>query len=303
MRSCTLLLCLTTTACATTGSAWMREGLGPGTNTGEWDENELPRALGSDAATHTRSSARDSRVIGGTPIERGGSDRGGVSEPTWNGDAPTHIAASGKPRATRRAPATGAFEGKVLGTFRNTYYDFPSEQEFSGDSVTLFNAQCKPITQVARGFFEAVCVQGSGLLANGSPISFHRRDCECAELCPRTQQRICFDALDIAKFPWGRGASGSAITPLLTVAVDSNVIPLGTPLYIPEFDGIPRDASRSSLHDGCFVAQDRGLRVQGQHVDVFTGQPSVTQLWNGMVPSNQGVTIVIDHPKCARANR
>jgi len=272
--------------------------LGPGTNTAEWNESELPRSPASETATNTHSSPLDGRVIGGSARE---SANAGTQ--TWNDEAPTRIAATGKGRTPQRSRAPGALEGKTLGTFRNTYYDFPSESEFTGEPVTLFGAQCKPIAQVARGFFEAVCVQGSGLLANGSPISFHRRDCECADICPRTQQRICFDALDITKFPWGRGASGTAITPLLTVAVDSNVIPLGAPLYIPEFDGLPRDAARTSLHDGCFVAQDRGLRVQGLHVDVFTGQPLVTRLWNGMVPSNQGVTVVVDSPKCARANR
>jgi 3D (Asp-Asp-Asp) domain-containing protein len=191
--------------------------------------------------------------------------------------------------------------GKVLGTFRNTYYDFPSERDFEGELVSVHNARCKAIAQVPRAFFEAVCVQGSGLLANGTPVSFNRRDCECAEVCPRTQQKICFDALDLSRFPWGRGATGAAITPLLTVAVDSNVIPLGTALYIPEYDGVPRDAARSASHDGCFVAQDRGLRVQGRHVDLFTGQSSTTQLWNGLVPSNSGVTVVVDSPKCARA--
>lgn len=295
VRTATLLLCLANTACATTGSAWVREGLGPGTNTAEWNESEVPQSTGSETAIAIRKSARGSRVIGASSLD--GSDQ---TTQVWNQAAPTRITAPGKGKAPQRSRTHGALEGKVLGTFRNTYYDFPSESEFSGEPVTLFGAQCKPIAHVARGFFEAVCVQGSGLLANGSPISFNRRDCECADVCPRTQQKICFDALDIARFPWGRGASGTAITPLLTVAVDSAVIPLGTPLYIPEFDGIPRDAARTSVHDGCFLAQDRGLRVQGQHIDVFTGQPGVTQLWNGMVPSNQGVTVVMDSPKCAR---
>jgi 3D (Asp-Asp-Asp) domain-containing protein len=74
-----------------------------------------------------------------------------------------------------------------------------------------------------------------------------------------------------------------------------------TPLYIPEYDGIPRDADGQSLHDGCFIAQDRGSRVEGKHVDVFTGHDAITKLWNRLVPSNQGVTVVLDSPHCARA--
>jgi 3D (Asp-Asp-Asp) domain-containing protein len=94
---------------------------------------------------------------------------------------------------------------------------------------------------------------------------------------------------------------GKAITPLLSVAVDSNVIPLGTSLYIPEYDGIARDPAGSANHDGCFLAEDRGLKVQGQHVDVFTGHGEITRLWNRLVPTGQGVTVVLESPRCKRA--
>jgi len=188
-----------------------------------------------------------------------------------------------------------------LGTFRNTYYDFPSESDYQGATTTLFDRECKAIGQVPTGFYEAVCVQGSGTLKRGATVSFARRDCACAAVCPRTSQKICFDELDARAFPWGRGATGKAITPLLTVAVDSEVIPLGTALYVPELAGLPRDTTGATLHDGCFVAQDRGLKVTGKHIDVFMGDRSLTNLWNRRVPSNRGVTVVVDAPRCARA--
>jgi 3D (Asp-Asp-Asp) domain-containing protein len=218
-----------------------------------------------------------------------------------NTEPPQIVSASG-PKPRKRGHTAASLKGKILGTFRNTYYDFPAESDFTGETVTLHSAQCKPLAQVPKDFFEVLCVQGSGLLASGSPVSFNRRDCECAQLCTKTAQRICFDTLEVAKFPWGRGAMGNAITPLLTVAVDSKVIPLGTPMYIPEYEGLPRDIGRNAVHDGCFIAQDRGLKVQGQHVDVFTGQRALTLLWNGLVPSNSGVTVVLDSPRCARAD-
>jgi 3D (Asp-Asp-Asp) domain-containing protein len=215
--------------------------------------------------------------------------------------------ASSEPRATKDTPAVTRpvpslpTDGKVLGKFRNTYYDFPSESEYTGDLVPLYDGQCKTRASVPQGFFESLCVQGSGLLKSGSAVSFNRRDCECAPVCPRTGQKICFDVLDITKYPWGRGATGQPITPLLTVAVDSSIVPLGTAIYIPEYAGLPRDSERRGRHDGCFVAQDRGLRVQGQHVDIFTGQSAMTQLWNSLVPSNVGVTVVIHSSRCERA--
>jgi 3D (Asp-Asp-Asp) domain-containing protein len=181
--------------------------------------------------------------------------------------------------------------------FRNTYYDFPSEGAGEKDA-TLFDASCSPIARVTRRFHDQVCVQGSGRLAMGRTVSFARRDCGCASICPRTGQHICFESLDPARFPSGRGATGKPITPLKTVAVDTAVIPLGTAIFVPELAGLPRPDG--SLHDGCFVAEDRGLKVVGRHIDVFTGDPSMTAQWNGLVPSNKGVHVRVGDPRCAR---
>jgi 3D (Asp-Asp-Asp) domain-containing protein len=263
---CATLVC----GCATAGSTWMAEPL-PGSEEPFPEEQRAYHTAPAGPAT----APLEARVLGD------------------DATSPREVAA-------RAAPMK--LEGRVLEGFRNTYYDFPSEAEFSGESVMLKDPHCKTIRSVPRGFHDAVCVQGSGTLASGKTVSFARRDCECAEVCPRTQQKICFDELDARQYPWGRGATGQPITPLLTVAVDSAVIPLHTPLYIPEYDGLPRDGSQSAFHDGCFIAQDRGLRVKGQHVDVFTGESALTRLWNQMVPSNRGVTIVLDSPRCARAN-
>jgi 3D (Asp-Asp-Asp) domain-containing protein len=182
--------------------------------------------------------------------------------------------------------------------FRNTYYDFPAEGGGAKDA-TVFDAACKPIAQVPREFHDRVCVQGSGRLASGRTVSFAKRGCECADVCPRTGHKICFESLDPVKFPHGRGATGKAITPLRTIAVDSTVIPLGTPVFVGDFVGLPRPDG--SKHDGCFVAEDRGTRVIGRQIDVFTGDPSVTAQWNKLVPSNRGVRVSLNDAKCPKA--
>jgi 3D (Asp-Asp-Asp) domain-containing protein len=133
-------------------------------------------------------------------------------------------------------------------------------------------------------------------------VSFAKRDCACAEVCPRTGQRICFDALDPATFPWGRGAAGRPIAPMRTLAADTAVLPMGTVVYIPELDGAPRGEA-GEAHDGCFVVEDRGLKVTGEHVDIFTGSPAQTALLNQRVPSNQGVTVIVGAPRCQGAQR
>jgi 3D (Asp-Asp-Asp) domain-containing protein len=183
--------------------------------------------------------------------------------------------------------------------FRNTYYDFP--RDAGGDlGATIFDAACAPIAKVSRRFHDQVCVQGSGRLASGQTVSFAKRDCACAAVCPRTAQKICFERLDPARFPHGRGATGRAIAPLRTVAVDPAVIPLGTSLFVPEYVGLPRPDG--SAHDGCFLAEDRGLKVVGRHIDVFTGDPAVTVQWNQLLPSNRGVHVRVGDPRCGALN-
>lgn len=200
-----------------------------------------------------------------------------------------------------RPDPTSGGGGRVLGTFRNTYYDFPAEGDFSGETVKLMSASCGVIAEVPRGFHDAVCVQGSGSLKRGGTVSFAKRSCACAETCPRTGQKICYDALDAAKFPYGRGAAGTPIMPLVTVAADPTVLPLGTPIYIPELDGVP--VPNGEPLDGCFLVEDRGSKVQGDHVDIFTGRPGITKVPNERVPSNQGVTVVTEAPKCDRLKK
>jgi 3D (Asp-Asp-Asp) domain-containing protein len=240
------------------------------------------------------------------------------SGPRWAGEAPEpprHAAADtwlGAPASTS-APGSPAGDPDVIvvqelgGTprailsagneelFRNTYYDFPREGAGAKDA-TVFDATCAPIARVTRRFHDQVCVQGSGRLGTGETVSFARRDCACAAVCPRTSQKICFERLDPARFPHGRGAAGSPITPMRSVAVDVTVIPLGTRIFVPEYAGLPRPDG--STHDGCFIAEDRGLKVVGRHIDLFTGDPSFTSQWNALVPSNLGVHVRMNDPHC-----
>lgn len=202
------------------------------------------------------------------------------------------IASANEPPST---DAAVSLELAAPDVYRNTYYDFPVEG--GGDQgATIFDATCAPISKVTKDFHDKVCVQGSGKLRSGATVSFAKRDCSCAAECPRTGQRICFERLDPKLFPNGRGATGKAITPLVTLAVDTQVIPLGTKVFIPEFVGLPTPGGKK--HDGCFVAEDRGIKVVGKQVDVFTGDPAVTADWNARVPSNQGVKVFIGDPRC-----
>jgi 3D (Asp-Asp-Asp) domain-containing protein len=268
-----LLLASITASCVETrGSAWMRTPLETDERTPKGFLAEGPRNAATSAGT---PAAVRSRSIGEPPPVA-------VADP--EGQAP--------------APGAPASRGRPLGVFRNTYYSFPSADDYSGPQVQLFDASCKPIASVPQTFHDAVCVQGSGRIG-AQTVSYARRDCSCARVCPRSQQQICFEALDPSRFPWGRGAAGQPIHPLRTVAVDTRVIPLGTSLYIPAFAGLP--AGGSAPHDGCFRAQDRGLKIVGAQIDVFVGDEPMLRAWNARVPTASGVEVFVDE-RCAAAS-
>jgi 3D (Asp-Asp-Asp) domain-containing protein len=258
--------------CSTAGSAWVAE----------------PPSAGPDSDPRTFSPPTPARA----PVQTRTVKRIVEPEPS--------AGARSAPAGVDVAAIDAASRGVELGTFRNTYYNFPDERDYQGPETPLFDSQCQPLARVPRAFHDTLCVQGSGSLETGQTVSFARRGCRCARTCPRSGQKICFATLDRDSFPWGRGAAGTAIVPLRSVAVDIKVIPLGTPLFIPEFVGLPLDRTGNATHDGCFLAEDRGIKVIGRHVDVFTGAVAMTKVWDDQVPTYQGVTVYIDSPRCPR---
>lgn len=276
-RRATLIALLVAGGVSCGGTEWVRHA-----------EREL-RPSGDEGWTREPTSVETRTEIG--PQELAQIPIGPVAGPVEEAGAPPERVVVGRTKPPPLVP-----QPADPNLFRNTYYDFPKEQAGPSDR-TLFDASCRPLARVTQSFHDQVCVQGSGQLASGRTVSFAKRGCVCAAVCPRTAQQICFERLDPAKFPYGRGAMGRAITPLRTVAVDSKVIALGTRIFIPEMSGLP--GLDGAPHDGCFVAEDRGVRVIGRQVDIFTGDPATTLKYNALFPSNRGVHVVIDDPRCA----
>src|SRR5262249_61271131 len=77
----------------------------------------------------------------------------------------------------------------------------------------------------------------------------------------------CFEQLEAPASPFGRGAGQRPLIPFKSVAVDPRVIPLGEPLYIPEFDGMV--LPDGSIHDGCVRADDTGGGIKGPQLGFF----------------------------------
>jgi 3D (Asp-Asp-Asp) domain-containing protein len=131
-------------------------------------------------------------------------------------------------------------------------------------------------------------LEGSGLMRDGRVVNY-TGPCKFG-------YGTCFEQLDVTDFPFGRGAGLRPLIPFKSVAVDPRVIPLGEPLYIPEFDGMI--LPDGSIHDGCVRADDTGGGIKGRKMDFFVvTYGNFRNLLDGLL----GVTWITPHveaPRC-----
>lgn len=75
---------------------------------------------------------------------------------------------------------------------------------------------------------------------------------------------------------YGRGAKGVELVPYRTIAVDPNLIPFGSVLYVPQARGqiITLPSGQRVVHDGYFYAADTGSAIVDNHIDIFLGTNS-----------------------------
>lgn len=138
-------------------------------------------------------------------------------------------------------------------------------------------------------FVRSLRMEGSGLLSDGRVINYAGR-CDYGV-------GTCFEELDPSTHPYGRGAASRPLVPFRSVAVDPDLVPIGEPLYIPEFDGIALPDGK--IHDGCVRADDTGGGIKKRKMDFFV----ITydnflyflrqELW-GVI----WITPHIEHPRC-----
>lgn len=67
---------------------------------------------------------------------------------------------------------------------------------------------------------------------------------------------------------------GCKVVAMRTVAVDKNVIPRRTVLFIKETAGLKMPDG--SIHDGYWYASDVGGAIKGQRIDLYTGNGSAS---------------------------
>src|SRR5262249_54582465 len=89
-------------------------------------------------------------------------------------------------------------------------------------------------------------------------------DGECS--CKRSP---CFKVSDQ---PWGIGASNRPLVPFRSLAVDRNLIAIGTALWIEQLEGVDMPGTFPTLHDGCVAAADAGGPRPGGPTDCFVAR-------------------------------
>ena len=68
----------------------------------------------------------------------------------------------------------------------------------------------------------------------------------------------------------GCGVRNLPLMPFRTIAVDPDVIPLESVIFVPELRGrVFRYNDHDYIHDGYLFAGDRGGAIRGKHIDVF----------------------------------
>ncbi len=192
-------------------------------------------------------------------------------------------------------------KGVFKGYMYSTYYYLAEEKNYSGEPATVpvLDARCLSIKRVPKGFYDDLAMQGSGKLSDGRVVSYSNQ-CLCAR-ASANGSRICYEVLDMARYPWGRGANNKKIVPLRTWAVDKKVIKSGSVIYAEEWDGVfipQKEGIGGFTHDGCFIATDVGAWIKGEHYDFNAGTRKMWKELEKVVSTRTYFSIFLDASRC-----
>lgn len=121
----------------------------------------------------------------------------------------------------------------------------------------LLDVNNRVLANVSDSFFKTIRLEGTGKMLDGRIINFHVRVGE------EIKWRVCPPSA-----PYGYGLEDYVLKPFHSVAVDPNVIPIPSRVYIPAAKGVR--LPDGSIHDGYFEAVDIGSAIQEKRIDVFT---------------------------------
>jgi 3D (Asp-Asp-Asp) domain-containing protein len=116
------------------------------------------------------------------------------------------------------------------------------------------------IDHVTPSFKHQLDIEGSARLRDGRIVNFDKK------IDGSWSYQEAPDA------PFGLGLDCYKLIPFRTIAVDPDVIPPGTVVYLPVLDGVRLPSGE--IHDGFMFAHDEGQGITGNRIDVFVGYES-----------------------------
>lgn len=153
-----------------------------------------------------------------------------------------------------------AFEDDYDGAPQPTFQKNGNIQKISPTThVELYTPAGYYFGRVPERFAWSLRLEGSGIMRDGRIINY-TGPCKYG-------YGTCFEQLDVHEHPFGRGNKGRPLIPFKSVAIDPRLVPIGEPLYIPEFDGMV--LPDGSIHDGCVRADDTGGGIKKRKMDFF----------------------------------
>lgn len=143
---------------------------------------------------------------------------------------------------------------KYLGKFRVTFYWIVRETDYNGPKDTpLYLENGSLLGYFDYDFVQDFKKEACAELKNGKWISYLKR---------ANKVRV------VNKF---LGFNGYTITPFQSIAVDPEIIPLGSEVYIPAL-------TKLTSHNGRVHAHDIGSMIQNHRIDIFVGYKENTKL-------------------------
>lgn len=141
---------------------------------------------------------------------------------------------------------------RYLGKFKITYYWVVDEKDYPRTRTTpLYTQDGRLLGKFSPAFVKDFKTESAARLRDGRCISYLKR-----------QDRVVV----VDKF---LGYGGYKLTELKSIAVDPELIPLGSKVYIPQAEGVLVAGKRLN---GIFYANDIGSAVKGRHIDIFLGK-------------------------------
>ncbi len=147
---------------------------------------------------------------------------------------------------------------RKIGDLKPTFYWVALEEEDGQprDKI-LRDKDGNILARVSAKFLAGLKMEGTGKFLDGRIINFHVR------VGGEIRWRWCPPSA-----PYGYGLEDYVLKPFRSVAVDPNVVPIPSKIFIPVAVGAR--LPDGSIHDGYFEAIDIGAAIQNKRIDMFT---------------------------------